>query len=132
LTKLFPTVAAQDVGLLAAELLLDPTPAPASPRIVSIESEQRVSALDVARTIGELVARQVVAHGVPRGEWAAVLRRAGLSEQHARLIADLYDAHNAGRIDVDADAGERRFGATTLAGGLRGLLASHGSAASSR
>jgi uncharacterized protein YbjT (DUF2867 family) len=115
LTKLFPTVAARDVGLLAAELLLDAKPAPVSPRIVSIESEQRVSALDVARTIGELAGRQVVAHEVPRGEWAAVLRRAGLSEQHARLITDLYDAHNAGRIDVDADISERRFGATTLA-----------------
>jgi len=132
LTKLFPTVAAQDVGLLAAELLLDPTPPPASPRIVSIESEQRVSALDVARTIGELAGRQVVAHAVPRGEWAAVLRRAGLSEQHARLIMDLYDAHNAGRIDVEVNVGEQRFGATTLAQVLGGLVASHGSAASIR
>ena len=132
LTKLFPTVAAQDVGLLAAELLLDPTPPPASPRIVSIESEQRVSALDVARTIGELAGRQVVAHAVPRGEWAAVLRRAGLSEQHARLIMDLYDAHNAGRIDVEVNVGEQRFGATTLAQVLGGLLASHGSTASIR
>ncbi|KAA1004929.1 NAD(P)H-binding protein [Paraburkholderia panacisoli] len=133
LTKLFPTVAAQDVGLLAAELLLDAKPAQVSPRVVSIESEQRVSALDVARTIGELAGRQVVAHEVPRGEWAAVLRRAGLSEQHARLITDLYDAHNAGRIDVDADLSERRFGATTLAQVLGALLPSEaGTAASVR
>jgi len=115
LTKLFPTVAAQDVGLLAAELLLDAKRAPVSPHIVSIESERRVSALDVARTIANWRARQVVAHEVPRGEWAAVLRRAGLSEQHARLITDLYDAHNAGRIDVETEISERRFGTTTLA-----------------
>jgi uncharacterized protein YbjT (DUF2867 family) len=135
LTKLFPTVAAQDVGLLAAELLLDARPAPVSPRVVSIESEQRVSALDVARTVGELAGRQVVAQEVPRGEWAGVLRRAGLSEQHARLITDLYDAHNAGRIDVDADVSERRFGATTLAQELGALLPSEagtGTAASVR
>lgn len=115
LSKLFPTVAAQDVGLLAAELLLHAGAAQESPRVVSIEGAERVSALDVAHTLGELTGRPVVAHEVPRDEWAAVLQRAGLGEHHARLITDLYDAHNAGRIDVDTRISERRLGATTLA-----------------
>ena len=115
LDKRFPTVAAQDVGLAAAELLLDTQAQPSSPRIVSIESSERVNALDVARTLSELSGRAVAAREVPHSDWRTVLQRAGLSEAHARLIADLYDAHNAGRIDVEAGVGERRFGTTTLA-----------------
>jgi len=122
LSKRFPSVAAQDVGALAAELLLDDRAPQVSPRVVSIESDERVSALDVARTIGELAGRAVVAREAPRGEWAAMLEGAGLSEPHARLITDLYDAHNAGRIDVETDISERRFGATTLAEVLAAIL----------
>ncbi|HZZ06011.1 NAD(P)H-binding protein [Paraburkholderia sp.] len=123
LSKLFPTVAAEDVGLLAAELLLDDRPAKVSPRIVSIEGEARVSALDVARTLSELAHRQITAREVPRNEWATMLQDAGLGENHARLITDLYDAHNAGRIDVETEISERRFGATALAGVFASILA---------
>ncbi|NPT36947.1 NmrA family NAD(P)-binding protein [Paraburkholderia xenovorans] len=122
LSKRFPSVAAQDVGTLAAELLLDDRAQSVSPRIVSIESHERVSALDVARTIGELAGRAVAAREVPRGEWDTMLQGAGLGARHARLITDLYDAHNAGRIDVEADISERRFGATTLAEVLAAIV----------
>ncbi|MPW10405.1 NAD(P)H-binding protein [Paraburkholderia sp. CNPSo 3155] len=122
LDKLFPTVAAEDVGKLAAQLLLDEAPARTTPRVVSIEGKERVSALDVARTLAELSGRPVIAQRVPRDEWSAVLRGAGLGERHAQLIVDLYDAHNAGRIDVEANVSERRFGATTLRQVLEALL----------
>lgn len=123
LTKLFPTVAAEDVGLLAAELLLDERPAKEAPRVVSIEGETRVSALDLAHTLGALTQRQITAYEVPRGEWAGMLEGAGLGANHARLITDLYDAHNAGRIDVDTGISERRFGSTTLADAFAAILA---------
>ena len=42
--------------------------------------------------------------------------------QHARLIIELYDAHNAGRIDVEAAVSERRFGKTTLAQALAAIV----------
>ncbi|SMG58905.1 NmrA family NAD(P)-binding protein [Paraburkholderia susongensis] len=122
LDKLFPTVAAQDVGELAAGLLLDAAPSRAAPHVVSIEGDKRVSPLEVARTLEELTGRPVAARAIPRDEWHAMLGRAGLGEQHARLIVDLYDAHNAGRIDVEANVGERRFGATTLRQVLAALL----------
>jgi NAD(P)H dehydrogenase (quinone) len=126
LTKRFPTVAAEDVGVLAADLLGDDAARVPQPRVVSIESAERVSALDVARTIGELAGREVTAREVPRGEWDATLRRAGLSERHARLIVELYDAHNAGRIDVDRPVSEQRTGATTLAQALGEMLRGNG------
>ncbi|SDI72915.1 NAD(P)H-binding protein [Paraburkholderia phenazinium] len=123
LAKRFPSVAAQDVGRLAADLLLDHDPAgEVTPRIVSIEGPQRISALDVARTLGELSGRQVVAHELPRDAWTPMLLRAGLSAEHAQLITDLYETHNNGRIDVEAGVGERRFGTTALAEVLAALL----------
>ncbi len=51
-----------------------------------------------------------------------MLLRAGLSANHAQLITDLYDTHNAGRIDVEAGVGERRFGTTGLAEVLASIL----------
>jgi hypothetical protein len=41
--------------------------------------------------------------------WHSAVSRAALA-----LIVELYDAHNAGMIDVEAGAGERRFGSTSL------------------
>jgi NAD(P)H dehydrogenase (quinone) len=122
LSKRFPTVAAQDVGVLAADLLLDDSARQRSPRVVSIEGDERVSVLDVARTISELAGRAVVAREVPRDQWNAMLQGAGLGEHYARLITDLYDAHNAGRIDVEAERSERRFGTTKLAEVLAAIL----------
>jgi NAD(P)H dehydrogenase (quinone) len=123
LDKLFPTVAAQDVGRLAADLLMDDDPdGEISPRIVSIEGPRRISALDVARTLSELSGRGVAAQALPREAWTPMLRRAGLSTNHAQLITDLYDTHNDGRIDVQSGIGERRFGTTPLAEVLASLL----------
>jgi len=123
LDKRFPSVSAQDVGRLAADLLLDDDPAgEITPRIVSIEGPQRISALDVARTLGELSGREVVAQALQREAWTPMLLHAGLSTEHARLITDLYEAHNADRIDVEAGAGERRFGTTGLAEALAAML----------
>jgi hypothetical protein len=42
------------------------------------------------------------------------LSRAGLSESYAQLVLDLYDAHNAGRIDAEAGGGEVLQGTTEL------------------
>lgn len=124
LDKRFPCVAAQDVGRLAAELLSDAFNATASadPRVVSMEGPERVSALDVARVLSDVSGQEVVARTVPREHRAAMLGRAGLSEQHVRLICDLYDAHNAGRIDVEAGVGQWRRGTTTLAQAFAALV----------
>jgi NAD(P)H dehydrogenase (quinone) len=123
LDKRFPTVAAQDVGRLAADLLLDHDPAgEITPRIVSIEGPRRINALDVARTLGELGGRPVAAHELPREAWTPMLLRAGLSAEHAQLITDLYETHNNGRIDVENGVGERRFGTTKLAEVLAAML----------
>jgi NAD(P)H dehydrogenase (quinone) len=108
----FPMVSAHDVGVVAAQCLLERN-AGDTARVVSIEGAERCSANDVARALSEAINRDVVAQALPRDQWTPTLLRAGLNANHARLITDLYDATNAGRIDVETGIGERRFGTTT-------------------
>jgi NAD(P)H dehydrogenase (quinone) len=126
--KRFPTVAAQDVGAASAELLLE-VAGGRDTRVVSIEGPRRISAVDVASVLAEVGDSEVVARELPREQWMPVLLRGGLSELHARLITDLYDAHNAGKIDVEAGTDERRFGKTELVEVFAPVVASLGAEA---
>jgi NAD(P)H dehydrogenase (quinone) len=121
LTKAFPAVAAADVGVAAAELLLDGSEV--RQRIVHIEGPRRYTAIDVAATLAALAGRPVTAHELPRPQWLPVLLSAGLGESYARLVVELYDAHNRGRIDAERGAGETRRGRTELAEVFASLLA---------
>jgi uncharacterized protein YbjT (DUF2867 family) len=113
LGKRFPSVAARDVGIAAADLLREA--APLTQRIVSIEGPRRIDAHDVARALAATLDRPIEAIAAPREAWDKALARAGLGQAHARLIIELFDAHNAGAIDVEADRSERRYGTTDIA-----------------
>lgn len=113
----FPTVSADDVGAVAAQLLLEGRDRDGV-AVVSVEGPRRYAAADVARALGEVGGREVVAHAVPRGDWQAALARAGLSPAMADLLGATYDAQNDGRIDAEPGS-LRRFGTT----GLRDVLA---------
>jgi NAD(P)H dehydrogenase (quinone) len=114
LEKLFPMVSAQDVGLAAADLLASPD-VPRATRIVHVEGPRRYTPLDVAGTVGKRFGREIVARELPRPDWIAALMRGGLSANYAALVAELYDAHNAGLIDVEPGATDIRHGATEFA-----------------
>jgi uncharacterized protein YbjT (DUF2867 family) len=120
LTKRFPQVAAQDVGVVAAELLPSLTEQPSATRIVHVEGPSRYTALDVAATLSDLTGREISAEALPRSDWVPALTRGGLGRSYAELVATMFDAHNAGRIDIDDQADETRRGATEL----RDVLAS--------
>ena len=113
LERRFPTVAAQDVGAASAELLLESLQS-GTPRIVSIEGPQRVSVHDIAAALSVASGRMITPLALPRESWTPMLLKAGLSENHGRLITDLYDVYNTGSIDVEASRSERRFGTTAL------------------
>ncbi|MGF6229485.1 NAD(P)H dehydrogenase (quinone) [Inquilinus ginsengisoli] len=117
LDKRFPTVSALDVGLIAADLL---AAAEAPPRILHAEGPQRYTALEVATGLAGPLGRPVQAMALPRGQWDEALAAGGLTEGYVRLITDLYDAHNAGRIEVEG--GEVRRGTTPLAEVLAALV----------
>lgn len=112
ISKRFPTVSASDVGLLSAELLMSAGDVPL--RIVHAEGPERYSTEDVARILGELVDRQITAKELPQAEWVPALVGGGLSSSYANLVAETYQAHNAGRIDVEQDVGETATGQTTM------------------
>ncbi|HEX3772680.1 MAG TPA: NAD(P)H-binding protein [Polyangiaceae bacterium] len=121
----FPTVSGFDVGRKAAELLEGKPPAGA-PRIVHLEGPRRYSAEDIARVFAALFGREVSAQAVPRERWADALGAAGLGPSYAQLVMELQDAHNAGRVDVEAGVGEVARGTTTLEEALREAVAATG------
>jgi NAD(P)H dehydrogenase (quinone) len=112
-SKRFPTVSAQDVGRIAAQLLTDGVTVSA-PRVVHAEGPRRYDANEVAATLGNILEREVVARELPQSDWIPILTRAGAGPSYARLVFDLYMAHNAGRIDVEPGATDVRFGTTEL------------------
>lgn len=121
LTKRFPTVSAGDVGRIAAPLLT--SGGETALRIVHAEGPERYSAEDVAATLASLSGRPVEAKELPRAHWLPALVQGGLSPSYAELVMETFDAHNAGRIEVEPDAEVRR-GETSLRDALAGLMAS--------
>lgn len=116
----FPTISAPDLGLIAADLLLRPNTG-TDPHVVHAEGPRRYSTSDVAAALGELLGRTVTAQAVPRSQWQESFERF-LSKSAARLLVDLYDAHNkGGLVDVEPK-GEVRYGATSLIDALRPLV----------
>ncbi|MGN6580484.1 MAG: NmrA family NAD(P)-binding protein [Bordetella sp.] len=122
--KRFPTVSAHDVGVVAAQLLLD-EPAASGVRIVSVEAAQRYSAEDAAHALAEVCDRDVGAYALPREKWSTVLEQAGMNPNMADLVIETSDAQNNGWVDAAAGT-ERRFGPTGLRDVLAGLVASAG------
>jgi uncharacterized protein YbjT (DUF2867 family) len=110
--KPFPTVAAEDVGILASQLLLQERRHDGA-AVVSVEGPRRYDVADVAAVLGEVAGGDIVPHAVPRADRPAALARAGLSPAMADLLGATYDAHNEGRIDAQPGT-LRRFGTTGL------------------
>ncbi len=128
LARRFPCVAAQDVGAASAQLLLDASRSGGA-SVVSMEGPQRVDVNEIAATLAAIGGRAVTAHELPRASWTPTLLQAGLSADHARLITDLYDVYNTGKIDVEVGVGEQRFGTTTLREVFESLFANRASKA---
>jgi NAD(P)H dehydrogenase (quinone) len=120
-SKRFPTVSAQDVGSIAAQLLTDGVTA-STTRVVHVEGPRRYDANEVAASLGDILKREVVARELPQSDWIPILTRAGAGPSYARLVSDLYVAHNSGRIDVEPGATDIRFGTTEFRDVFASLL----------
>jgi NAD(P)H dehydrogenase (quinone) len=64
--------------------------------------------------MSQVIDRKVSPMLVPEADWTTALTAAGLSESYASLVAGIYAANNAGRIDVEPNSGELRLGTTSL------------------
>lgn len=118
----FPSVSAQDVGRIAADLLLRPGVAGSGARTVHAEGPRRYAASDVAAALGELLGRSVTAQAIPRAQWMERFACI-VSESMARLLVGIYDAHQqGGLIEVEPGGAEVRHGTTSLVEALRPLV----------
>lgn len=118
-----PTIAAQDLGLISARLLLQPESGN-DVDIIHAEGPRRYSASDVATALSQLSGRTIHAQAVPRSQWKKVF------EQMPASLAELLIKANAaknkgGLVDVEPNAGEVIYGTTELIDALRPLLPPH-------
>ncbi len=116
-----PTIAAQDLGAIAADLLMLPS-WDKNQTIVHAEGPHRYSAADVAAALSQVTGQTIRAQAVPRSQWESILAQA-MPASLADLLVKSNDAKNqGGLVDVEPNAGEVRHGTTQLIDALRPLL----------
>jgi uncharacterized protein YbjT (DUF2867 family) len=108
-------VSAHDVGVLAAEALLDP---PEGEEVLSLAGPRDYTARDVAAEMAKLLGRRVEVLPVAKAARAAMLSRGGFAPSEAEALVALYDDVEEGRLDPLPGAPLYRC-ATTLGEVLR-------------
>ncbi|WP_446741967.1 NmrA family NAD(P)-binding protein [Silvibacterium acidisoli] len=118
--KVQPTISAQDLGLIAAKLLLRPE----SGRdldVIHAEGPRRYSASDVATALSQLSGRTIHAQAVPRSQWTKAFEQ--IPGSLADLLIKANEAKNkGGLVDIEPNADEVIYGTTGLTDALRPLL----------
>ncbi|HZC17244.1 MAG TPA: NmrA family NAD(P)-binding protein [Caulobacteraceae bacterium] len=102
-------VATDDIGAEVAALLSGP--AWAGRRVIELGS--MVSADEVAAQLGEVMQRDVKAFAVPRAEWPAAFEQFGIPKGQTGPAEAMYEAVNAGWMDLGARGAEHVAGATS-------------------
>jgi uncharacterized protein YbjT (DUF2867 family) len=115
LDRAIPMVATQDIGELAARLLLDDVNAT---RTIELEGPQRVSPNDIADAFSRVLDKPVRAQAVPRASWQALFEGQGMKHPEPRM--NMLDGFNEGWIDFEGRAVK---GATPLIDVIRKLAA---------
>ena len=107
--KLFPMVATQDVGRLAAALLREDW---IGMRVVELEGPARVSPNDLARAFAAVLKRPVRVETVPRESWEQIFRSQGTQNPLPRIR--MLDGFNEGWIEFSDHGRSAVKGTTTL------------------
>jgi uncharacterized protein YbjT (DUF2867 family) len=102
-------VATRDVGAEIAALLTGP--AWLGHRVVELGS--MLSADDVATQLGEVLKVDVKAFAIPRAEWPAAFEQLGIPKGHTGPAEAVFDAVNAGWMDLGVEGTEHVPGATS-------------------
>jgi uncharacterized protein YbjT (DUF2867 family) len=117
LDKVFPMVATEDIGRVAAELLEEKW---AGIRVVELEGPRRVSPNEVAATFSKLLGKPVRMELAPRDKWEEMFRAQGITNPLPRL--QMLDGFNEGWIDFEVGAAGRRKGKVELETVLKKLI----------
>jgi len=107
--KLFPMVATQDVGRLAAALLREDW---SGTRVVELEGPARISPNDLARAFATVLKRPVRVETVPRESWEQIFRSQGTRNPLPRIR--MLDGFNEGWIEFSDNGRSAVKGTTTL------------------
>jgi len=102
-------VATNDIGAEFATLLTGP--AWSGQRIVELGSA--VSADDVAEQLGDVLNLDVKAFAIPRAGWAEAFEQFGIPKGHSGPAEKMYEAVNAGWMDLGAEGTEHVAGTTS-------------------
>ncbi|GGA02946.1 NmrA family NAD(P)-binding protein [Dyella caseinilytica] len=102
-------VATNDIGAVIAALLSGP--AWLGHRVIELGS--MVSADEVAAQLGEVMRRDVKAIAVPRADWANTFEQFGIPKDKSGPAETMYDAVNAGAMDIGVVGTEHVTGATS-------------------
>lgn len=121
LARALPMVSAHDVGLKAAQLLLDRWP---THRVVEFEGPEPVSPLRLAEAFTRALGREVRVEAVPRASWEAGFRQTGM--QHPLSWMQSLDGTNEGWLAFEGPADTRQRGATTIDQVVASMLRSEG------
>jgi uncharacterized protein YbjT (DUF2867 family) len=91
-----PMVATADIGVAAAQALLDP---PSGVRLIELAGPRDLTPEDVAAALSRKLGREVKILPLPSEAAADALQAAGFPAGVARLFAEMYGAVNSGYMD---------------------------------
>jgi uncharacterized protein YbjT (DUF2867 family) len=120
--KVFPMVAAKDIGALAAELIRQHW---RGTKIVELEGPVRVSPNDLAKAFADALDRPVQVEIVPRASWEALFLSQGMKRPSPRVR--MLDGFNEGWIDFRNEGRLAVKGSTPLSDVIKALVAGSGS-----
>src|SRR5580700_4965749 len=93
--RAIPMVATRDVGRAAARLLVD---GGKGKRIINLAGPRDYSPADVARALGRVVGKPIVAQPFPDEAMAAAMQGAGMNPELSRLFQELTHGLNTDRV----------------------------------
>jgi uncharacterized protein YbjT (DUF2867 family) len=117
LDKVFPMVATEDIGRVAAELLEETG---RGVKVVELEGPRRVSPNEVAATFAKLLAKPVRMELVPHEKWEVSFRAQGMTNPLPRV--QMLEGFNEGWIDYEGGAAGTRKGKVELETVLKTLI----------
>ena len=117
LERAIPMVATEDVGRVAAELLLQDW---AGQRVVELEGPEWVSQHAIAAELSKALHRPVRAQAVARENWGAIFRDQGMRDPIPRI--QMLDGFNEGWITFEGNGTTRVKGTVSLADVVRRLV----------
>ncbi len=120
LDRPMPMVATEDIGRLAAQLLVENWE---GKRTIELEGPRKYSMLDAARIYAEVLGRPVEAVVVPGSERMTMLTGIGMTHAAAEDMVEMVEGFRDGNVAFEGDKRiEHTQGSTTLETLLRGKL----------